>query len=89
MFNAHGNKILDQDQNKEEFEIYIKGTKKKCEDMQKEFNNLHALDLSEAVKRVPFMYRRKVAQAKGTKLEKMQEQLSMLLIYLEVNVDEL
>jgi hypothetical protein len=89
MFNAHGNKILPEDKGKDEFEIYIDGSKEQCEKMEAEFKNLHKMDLSDAIKKVPFMYRKKVASKSGTKFEKIQDQLSMLLIYLEVEVNEL
>lgn len=89
MMTAHGNKLREEDKKKEEFEIYIDGTKEQCEKMEEEFKNLHQLDFKDALKKVPFMYRKKVAQKTGTKFEKLQEQLGTLLIYLEVEVGEL
>jgi len=89
MFNAHGNKMLPEDKGKDEYEIYIDGSKAECDKMYNDFTNMHQLDLREALKKVPFMYRKKVAKQEGTKLEKAQDQLAMLLIYLEVEVNEL
>lgn len=89
LFNAHGNTIKEEDKRKEEFTIYIDGSKEECEKMKGEFDNLHLLNMDDALKKVPFFYRKKVAQMKGTKLEKLQAQLEMLLIYIEVEVNEL
>ena len=89
MFNAHGNKMKPEDKGKEEYEIYIDGTKEQCDKMKDEFDNLDQIDLTQAIKKVPFFYRKRVAAKQGTKIDKIKDQLGMLLIYLEVEVDEL
>lgn len=91
MFTAHKTKRNKEDKKKDSFEIYINGSLEKCEALKKDFDNLHQIDFSKAIRKIPFIHRRKVAEASKemTKFEKLQENLSRFGIYFEVNINEL